>query len=196
MKWKTITLYAIAIIALGIAVMGLFKANQAFQLALSDIELEERNTLMTPVYDEATQSWAFLAIYETSITNQGPASFSLKSIEKMSDGAGFLIPLAGQKILDINLSSKAFLVKPSINEIQQNPRLIKSLTEQNFDTQADVDLLIESGQSKSVRFGVMVNAYNADKDPLAQMLLLSLKLNFDNGKIRVFRRGIPVQPLK
>ena len=195
MNWKTGLLLVLAILAIALGFFALNKANQAYHLALTDIELEERNTLMTPVYDEGQGTWAYLAIIEVGITNQGPDPLTLASMSKMDDDAGFLVPLSGSKIVDKSFDYQAFVVQPGIMEIQTNPKLIKELSKTPMGASATMDLVIGSGQTKAVRFGVLMNVYDAEKMPLAQMVLLSMRFNFDNGKLRVFRRGIPVSPL-
>lgn len=195
MNWKTGLLLVLALGAIALGFMALSKANQAYQLALTDIELEERNTLMTPVYDEANDSWSFLAVIEVGITNQGPSPLTLASMSKMDDDAGFLVPLMGSEIVDKPFDYQAFAVQPGIMEIRSNPKLIKELAKSPMGDSAALDLVIGSGQTKAVRFGVLMNIYDAEKAPLAQMVLLSMRFNFDNGKLRVFRRGIPVSPL-
>jgi len=195
MKIKTVLLIITIAAALIISLLALNLANRAYRLALSDIEIEERNTLMTPVFDQETEQWSFLAIYEIGLTNQGTDKIVLDEIAKVTDGMGFLVPLKGSDIVDKNPDYKAFMVEPTLAEIRSNPKLIKTISANDLGETKTLKLELDSGQTRSVRFGVLVNAYDENKAPIAQVILLSFRLKFDNGRIKIFRRGFPVTSL-
>ncbi len=196
MNLKSIIFCCLIAIALIISGLALITARHATHLALADIEIEERNTLMTPVFDQETEKWSYLAIYEIAVTNQGPEAVKLTAIEKVTDGMGFLVPLAGSEILSNVPDYQAFMVAPTLGEIQSNPKLLKDLAGQELDASGKLDLKLAAGQSKSLRFGVQTSVYDSENRPTAQVLLVSFRLKFDNGKMRVFRRGFPVTPLQ
>jgi len=195
MKIKTVLLIVILAAALIISLLALNLANRAYRLALSDIEIEERNTLMTPVFDQETEKWSYLAIYEISLTNQGTDRIVLGEIAKVTEGMGFLVPLKGSEFVDKDIKYKAFIVEPTLADIRINPRLIKTIAANDMGESHSVKLELESGQTKSIRFGVLVNAYDESEIPYAQVILLSFRLKFDNGKMKIFRRGFPVKSL-
>lgn len=195
MKIKSILLSGFVAAALVLSLMSLNRSNKAYKLALSDVQIEERNTLMTPVFDQETEQWSFLAIYEIGLTNQGPDKVVLTEIAKVTDGMGFLVPLKGSDIVDKSPDYKAFLVDPTLTDIRTNPKLIKTISANDMGDMQTLKLELASGQTRSVRFGVLVNAYDANKAPIAQMILLSFRLKFDDGRIKIFRRGFPVTTL-
>ncbi|HPG39744.1 MAG TPA: hypothetical protein PLP19_13345 [bacterium] len=196
MNLKSIIFCCLIAVALIVSGLALITARHAARLALADIEIEERNTLMTPVFDQETEKWSYLAIYEVAVTNQGPDAVKLSAIEKVTDGMGFLVPLAGSEILSSVPDYKAFMVAPTLGEIQSNPKLLKEIIGQELGTVGKLDMELASGQSKSVRFGVQTSVYDSENNPTAQVLLVSFRLKFDNGKMQVFRRGFPVTPLQ
>ncbi len=183
-------------IALVIAVLGFSAARNARQLALSEITIEERTPLMTPVYDQASEKWSYLAVYEVNVTNMSGPTVKIESLGKVSTGGGFLIPLKGDEFADQALDYSAFIVEPGLAEIRANPRLLKEITQNTIRNTAPLDIELPPGTSRSVRFGVSMSAYDQGREPLADMVLLSFRLNFSNGKSSIFRRGVPIQPLK
>ncbi len=195
MKIKSVLLIVIVTAALVISLLALNVANKAYRLALSDIQIEERNTLMTPVFDQETEQWSFLAIYEIGLTNQGTDRIVLNEISKVTEGMGFLVPLKGSDIVDKSPDCKAFMVEPTLAEIRTNPKLIKTISANDLGEAHSLKLELESGQTGTIRFGVLVNAYDENKAPIAQVILLSFRLKFDNGRIKIFRRGFPVTSL-
>ncbi|MBN2412073.1 hypothetical protein JXQ31_10315 [candidate division KSB1 bacterium] len=195
MKIKSVLLIIVVAATLVISLLALNLANRAYRLALSDIQIEERNTLMTPVFDQETEQWSFLAIYEIGLTNQGPDRVVLNEIARVTDGMGFLVPLKGSDIVDKSPDYKAFMVEPTLAEIRTNPKLIKTISANDLGESRSLMLGLDSGQTKAIRFGVLVNAYDEAKVPIAQMILLSFRLKFDNGRIKIFRRGFPVTSL-
>lgn len=191
-------LYAVVIslLALLIATVALYQAKEARLLALSDIKVEELNSFVTPVFDEQSGKWSYFALFELSVSNQSGPAVVLQSVGKMTGGSGFLVPLVGQEIVNKKIPYHTFLVKQSIAEIRQNPRLLKNIMDKDMGEAARVDLKIEPGESKKIRIGISLNPYDEENKPLAQVVLLSYKLQFDNGKSYIYRRGFPIQPIK
>jgi hypothetical protein len=192
---KSIFFMLIGLIALAVAVMALFSARTAQQLALSEVTLEERSPLLTPVFNEGTNTWSYLAIYDVNITNVSGPEVKLTSISKENSGTGFLVPLKGEEVLNTPLPYKAFMVEPTLSQIMADPKLLKTIVEQDMGQSVSLNVDLPPGASKSVRFGVSIAAYDNSNQPIAQVVLLSYRFQFDNGKSLLFRRGFPVQPL-
>ncbi|NOY59920.1 MAG: hypothetical protein GXO75_13470 [Calditrichaeota bacterium] len=186
----------ISLLALIVAAVALYNAGIARQIALSQISVEERNSLATPVFDQQKGTWSYLAIYEVSVNNLGGPDITLDNVSKVSEGAGFLVLLRGQEIVNSALNYKAFLVKPTIGEIRANPKLIKTVAQTDIGAVIPLNLLIKNGESKTIRLGVLLDAYDKENKPIARVVLLSYRFNFSNGKSYLFRRGFPIQPLK
>jgi len=191
-------LYAvfISLFALIVATIALFIAKETKQLALSEITVEDRNSLVTPVFDQELGQWSYLAIWELSVTNQSGPPISLKSIEKVKEGSGFLVPLLKQEIVSKNIPYKSFLCDHSITEIRSNPKILKEVASKDMGEEAKVNLPISPGESKTIRLGITLKPYGDNNRPLASVILVSYKLQFSNGKSYVFRRGFPIQPIK
>ncbi len=186
----------ISLVALLVSTIALYNAKNARQIALSEISVEERNSLITPVFDQQEGKWSYLAIYEMSVSNLGGPDVTLESVSKVTEGAGFLVPLSGQEILNETLKYKAFFVKPTLDEIRTNPKLLKTISQSDISATAPLNLLIKNGESKTIRLGVLLDAFNKENKPIARVVLLSYRLNFSNGKSIIFRRGFPLQPIK
>ena len=195
LQTKNVFFMLIALVALALAVVALYSAHDARKLALSEITVEERVPLLTPIFNEETGTWSYIALYDVNITNMCGPDIILTSISKETTGGGFLVPLKGEEIISCPMTYKAFVVEPSFKEIMANPRLLKTLFHNDMGESAAVDLHLAAGATKSVRFGVSLDAYDSAKQPLAQVVLVSFRLLFNNGKSYLFRRGVPVQPL-
>jgi hypothetical protein len=186
----------LSVIAIALSAIALFNANSAKKLALSEITVEEQNSLTTPVFDQSSQSWSFIALYELNVTNQSGPAATIEQLAKVNEGSGFIVPLKGQEILGNKIEHSAFLFNNPIAEIQANPRLLKDVTKNDIGESAQIAVHLENGSSKAVRFGVSLKAYNEENEPLAQVVLVSFKLIFDSGKTYTFRRGFPIPPIK
>ena len=90
----------LSVLAIALSVIALVNANSAKNLALSEITVEEQNSLATPVFDQSSQSWSFIALYELNVTNQSGPNVVIEQLVKLSDGSGFIVPLKGQNIID------------------------------------------------------------------------------------------------
>ena len=186
----------IAVAALLVAVISLYHARTARQLALSEISIEEKSALTTPVFDQAAKKWSYLALYELSVTNHSGPDVTLARVAKDSDGAGFLVPLDEQRVVGNDISYRAFLSDRSIAEIRSNPRLLKTLAQTDMGDAARVDRKLARGESTTIRLGVSLDVYDEKNEPLVNVVLLSYRLDFSNGKTYYFRRGFPILPLK
>jgi hypothetical protein len=186
----------VAVISLLVATIALYVAHSAKELALSEITVEEQNSLTTPIFDQQTNSWGFVALYELAISNQSGPAVVLETVAKAEEGSGFIVPLNGETVLDIPLENTAFVLDNSIEEIKSNPRLLKDLTKNDMGQYVSVNITLENGESKAVRFGLSLKAYDKSNEPLAQVVLISFKLFFSNGKTYTFRRGFPIPSLK
>ncbi len=78
---------------------------------------------------------------------------------------------------------------------QENPRLLKELWDRDLDSAAALNLRLEPGAGKSIRYGILLIPYGDGGELLAEMALVSLRLDFDNGRSHIFRRGYPIPPL-
>ena len=187
----------IALVALIVAVVALVTSKTARELALSEVEIEERNSLVTPIFNEASGEWSFLALYEVGVSNLSGPDVLLRHVAKETKGAGFLVPLnQDQVVADVDLQPKAVLFDESLAQIEADPRLLKDLAQKEMADVQPVNIMIRNGETKTLRFGVMLRPYDSNQDPLARMVLLSYQLNFDNGKSVLFRRGFPILALK
>jgi hypothetical protein len=195
-QMKSVFFMLVGVIALALAVVALYNAQVAKNLALSEVTLEERSPLLTPVFNEESGTWSYLAIYEVSLTNTSGPAITLASISKETSGAGFLVPLKGEEVVGTLLKYKAFMVEPTLPDIMANPKLLKSIVGNDMGESKVMNLPLAPGVSKSVRFGVSIDAYDSANQPVAQVVLLSFRFLFDNGKTLIFRRGFPIQPLK
>ena len=59
-----------------------------------------------------------------------------------------------------------------------------------------IELFIPSGESKTIRPGIALQPYDDSNRPLANVILVSFRLRFSNGKTYIFRRGFPIQPIR
>src|SRR4030067_382949 len=80
-------------ISLIVALVALKTSLATKTIALSQYQIEEKNSLATPVFDQETNSWAFLTIFEISIANVSDIRLRLLDISPTSDATGFILPL-------------------------------------------------------------------------------------------------------
>ncbi len=186
----------VAIMALVIAVIAMILAKSAQHTALSDIVVEEKNHLLTPLYDEENQSYSYLAVYEISFTNHSGPMVTVERIEKVSDGGGYFVALQGENISNADLDARAFLVEPPLKKIAQNPKILKTVMQNEMGSSARLKIPLGPAKTQTLRIGVSLNPYDQNRQPLADMVLLSFRFAFSNGKTSVFRRGFPIQPLQ
>jgi hypothetical protein len=194
MKPLAIISVCLALIAIGLSVFILTFVEDIKKIALSEISVEEHNSLITPVFDQASEQMNFVAIYELGIANLSGPDIALKTIEK-ADDLDFIVGLKGPDIVNIDLNGKAFLVEPALGEIQSNPRLLTDLHQNSIAEKADINIELQAGKSKKIRVGFYLSPYQG-QESLVSMALVSFKLTFSNGKTSYFRRGFPVQPLQ
>ena len=188
-----VTLLAIAAIILGL--VALREARYAQQLAMSEIIVEEVNSISTPVFDQETGQYSYLALYDISIANMSGPQVVLKSIKKSTSDAGFLTLLNGQDIVSHDVNENAFVSTKGSSEIKQNPRLLKTVGQEDMGEGADVNLILEPGETKVMHIGLRLVPYNADNQALASLALVSYELLFDNGKSYIFQRAVPIFPI-
>ncbi len=186
---------AVAVAALIVGLMAWLQASKARNLALSELEIEERDALSTPLLDQESGEYGYVSIYDISITNVSGPAVTLKEISKLRDNANFVVTLRGEKVVTPQTDPSAFLPDVSINEIEQNPKLLREMIKEDIGDAAEVDMHIKPGQTKSVRVGVFLKPYDEEKQPVANVVLTSFRLEFENGKSYVFRRGFPVLPI-
>ena len=184
-----------AFIAVICSIFALVKARQAQQIALSEIVVEERNSLITPVYDEKEGAWSYLAIFELGVSNVSGPPIELEKIRKMDSQAGFIIPLKGSDYVDADLQEKAFVLDAGIGDIRQEPEQLKSIIDQDMGPETAPNIVLDRGESKTLRLGLSLKPYDSARQRTADMVLVSFQLLFSNGKSYVFRRGFPVASL-
>ena len=187
---------SLALLALIMAFMARSDARRALNTALSEIEIEERNALTLPIYDEGTQKYSYLAIYEVSVNHCSGPAITLERLEKASLGSGYLVALQGTEVVPVDFASKFFLVSQSLNEIRRNPRMLKEITASDIGDYAQLDLELGVEQTKTVRFGVLLDVYDPVLESRAEVVLISYRFVFSNGKTSIFRRALPIQPVK
>jgi hypothetical protein len=183
-------------ISLTVALVALKNSLATKTIALSQYQVEEKNSLATPVFDEETNSWAFLAIFEISIANVSDVHLRLSDISPASDATGFILPLKAQDVVTQNIEYQAFLIEPQVKELFANPKLLKEIKKVTIQQSPLLPLSIDGGQTKVVRIGILADIYENPAELNADMLLYTFKFVFDNGKNFIFRRGMAVQPLK
>ena len=194
MKALILVSIVLAAIALVTAAFTLTRLDAVRQIALSEISVEEHNSLITPVFDQASDQMNFVAIYELGISNLSGPDLILETVEK-ADDLDFIVGLKGPDIVNIDLEGKAFLVEPALREIQSNPRLLTQLNQESIEEKAKLNVQLQSGKSKNIRVGFYLSPYQ-NQESLVNMALVSFKLTFSNGKTSYFRRGFPIQPLQ
>ena len=185
----------VSIVALIVAVLALVYAMKTRQDALSEVSVEEHNALTSPVLDEKTNNWSFVAIFEVGFTNESTREVTLTRIEKAIEGSGFLVPLKQGLIVNKDIEHSAYLVEPTIAEIRADPRLLRSIDQSEMDNDTQIDLPIQPGETKLLRLGVTLNPYDVQHRNLADMVLLSYVMSFSSGKQRIFRRGCSIPPI-
>lgn len=194
MKIPTVVSLVLAALALVTAAFTLSRLDAVRQIALSEISIEEHNSLITPVFDQASEQMNFVAIYELGVSNLSGPDIVLETIEK-ADDLDFIVGLKGPDVVNVDLKGKAFLVEPALSEIQSNPRLLTDLNQNSIAEKADVNTKVQAGKSKKIRVGFYLSPYQ-EQESLVNMALVSFKLTFSNGKTSYFRRGFPIQPLQ
>ncbi len=198
MKKQTLSLIAliVAIVALGIALYAVMAAQKAQQWAVSELVVEEHNSLHTPIYDEERSAYGFVTIYDISISNVSGPLVTLKKVAKAESGSGFLAFLRGEEVVHLDVETKAFISKWSSSQIQADPKKLKELTTEDMGDAQVLDLTLNPGETKIIHVGVALEPYDEQNQPLANMVLTSFELQFDNGKSYTFRRGFPIYPLQ
>ncbi len=191
-----IVVFVISLAALVLSIVAIINLNKVRDLALSEIVIEERDALSTPVLDQASQQYGFVTIYEIDVTNISGPDVKLNRIQKSQEGSGFIVPVKEGKVLSKNLNAKAFVSSYSISEIKENPKRLRELTREEMGDRYETRLSLKRGESRSIRVGVSLDPYNENNQPVADLVLTSFEFVFDNGKSYVFRRGFPVYPLQ
>jgi hypothetical protein len=182
----------ISLMALLAAASALGISRESRQLAASEITVEEADALLTPTRLEGSQQLQFLAIFEVNILNENGPSVTLQKIAA-DPGAGFLVALKGHQVLAKDIACTAFPVNATVSEVQQNPSILKQSLANDLE-QSKLALTIEPGKSKTVRFGVLMEVFDRLNQPIADMVLISAAFKFDNGRQKIFRKAIPLQP--
>ncbi len=185
----------IAAAALLVAVIALVMAHGARETARSDVTVEEGETLNLPLYDEEQDRFSYLILAELQITNQGAAAVKILELGRHDADAGFLMALKDEEVQSGDFQAQLYPLQHTFAEIQAQPRLLKEILKHQPGGHLSLNHVLQTGQSKTFRYAVHLTPYDADKRALADMVLISLRLTFDNGKTRVMRQGYPVQPL-
>ncbi|HNW58547.1 MAG TPA: hypothetical protein PKI62_02585 [bacterium] len=184
----------IALIALIVATAALMIARESRQLALTTLQVDEGESLTFPVYDEEHSQYGFLILGELQVTNSGGPAVVLTRLAKADAGSGWLVALQGQNVAASDLHARLFLLDRPLQEYQENPRLLKERWGGDLAA-AELRQALPPGAGKQIRYGIFLAPYDAAGAPRAGMVLISLRLEFDNGKSQLFRRAYPVPPL-
>jgi hypothetical protein len=187
---------AIALFSLLIAVIALYQVKTVRSLALSDISIEENNSLVTPLFDEGSGSWSFLALYEIHVNNLSGPEVQWLTLSQEQKGSGFLVGLRNGEYISEKLHYQAFICERNLAEIQANPKLIREVVKNEMAARVAMSHTIKAGESKAIRIGVLVQPYDQNQKQLVDMVLLSYGLDFDQDRHYTFRRAFPVPPLK
>lgn len=193
--FRSLAVLLIALFALLVAAVALYQARTAKELALSDLTVEENNSLITPLYDQETGAWSYLAIYDIAVTNLSGPTLQWLYVQQNQKGGGFLVGVKNGELTAPSLAFTAFHCEPTLAEIQANPKLIRDLVKKEFTHPLMFNYALHAGESKSVRLGVMVQAFDQQQRPLVDTVLLSFGLTFDHDRQYTFRRAFPVTGL-
>ncbi len=185
----------IALAALVVAVIALVTAKGAKEMALSEVTIEEGETVTLPLFDEEQNRFSFLVLVELHISNQGGPAVELLQLSRNLADAGFLIGLKNQEIQSGDLKPQFYAIEQPFSELQANPRLLKDVLKQSPVQDIPIRHTLESGQSRTVRYAVHFFPYDDGKRTLADLVLISTRLTFANGAIRMMRHGYPILPL-
>lgn len=185
----------IALAALIVATAALMVARKSVQIALSTIEVSDGESITLPVLDEERGQYGFLILAELQISNTGGPAVTLEQLRQFDSGMGFLVALKGEEIKSVNLQPRLFLLDQPLARYGENPRLLREKWNSPIEN-ANLHLALPPGAGKKIGYGVLLSPYDAANARLAEMVLLSLQLTFDNGKIHLLRRGYPVPALE
>lgn len=186
----------VAIVAVGLAVYAIQLAKTAQRWAISELLVEEHNSLHTPVYDEERSAYGFVTVYDISISNISGPAVMLNHVAKSQQGSGFLAFLRGEEVVSLDTEATAFISPWSSSQIQADPKRLKELMDQDMEQAEEVNLSLKPGETKIIHVGVVLQPYDETHSPLANMALTSFELAFDNGKSYTFRRGFPIYPIQ
>jgi hypothetical protein len=186
----------IAMIALIVAVAALVVAKNSRQIALSTITIEEGESFNQPIFDEEKNQYSYLILSELQVNNAGGPAVTLERLCKVEEGAGFFVALKGQAVQSADLQPRLFLLDQPLATYQENPRLLREKWGMDLGHSAELLQRLEPGAGKSIRYGICFTPYELDGSRKAEMALISLRLDFGNGRSQLFRRGYPIQPIK
>jgi hypothetical protein len=192
----TVLLALLAIVGIILGAMALRQAHIARQLALSEIVVEEANSMSTPVFDQDTNHYSYLTLYDISIANMSGPTVTLRRVRKSAASGGFLAMLKGNEVVSLQVNEKAFVSAQGSAAIKNDPRLLKSIGQQDMGESASVNIEIKPGEAKVLHIGLTLEPYDINMQALADVALVSWELEFDNGKSYIFQRGFPLYPIK
>ncbi|MBN1465852.1 hypothetical protein JXA02_08835, partial [candidate division KSB1 bacterium] len=128
--------------------------------------------------------------------NMSGPRLTLLRVKKATTGVGFLAMLNGQDVVSLDLDEKAFVSDATITAVKNEPRLLKTVGQQDMGESTSVNIVIEPGETKVLHLGLKLNPYDANLQPLAHVGLVAWEFEFDNGKSYFFQRGFPIYPVK
>jgi hypothetical protein len=195
-KSVTILSVVLAAAALLLAIFALVQIKSVRQLALSELVIEEHDSLSAPVFDEEKQTFSFVTLFDISITNHSGPAVTLTSVQKIPSSKQFLTLLKNEEIVNADVQTRAFPLESSSAEVQANPRMLKTLMSQDMGESANFNVSVAPGATKIFHLGVALSPYNVEKQAVATAALCSFELKFDNGKTYIFRRAFPITPLQ
>lgn len=191
-----IFLFFLSCVTLVISVIAMVQSKKALQIALSEVVIEEKNSLFSPVFDEDSGTYGYIALFDVSIANlSGPVAI-LENVTKLTSGSGFIALLKGNDVVNSDVALNAFICEKSSNEIKANPGLLKNISSKDFGEKADIQMTINPGETKIIHVGLYLHPYSDDNKAIADMALVSFQFNFRRGKQYVFRRGFPIFSLQ
>lgn len=195
-KSVSILSVVLASAALLLAALSLVQIKSVQQVSLSELVIEEHDSLSAPVFDEEKQTFSFVTLFDISITNHSGPAVKLTRVRKIPSAKAFLTLLKNEEIVNADVQARAFSLENSSAEVQANPRMLKTLMSQDMGESADFSVSVAPGETKIFHLGVALTPYNVEKQAVATAALCSFELKFDNGKTHIFRRAFPIAPLQ
>jgi hypothetical protein len=80
---------------------------------------------LTPVFDEETSSWSYLAIFEWALSHSSGPAIRLESLVPVEEQDGYLVTLYDGAPTGSDLQERVFRTESTLQEIQLHPEKSK-----------------------------------------------------------------------
>jgi hypothetical protein len=190
-KTKDYLAILISLFALLVAIISVIISYQNYKKDFPEINIEQLIPSGSKYLSKKDNIWLFYYHHDILITNNGGRPVSLITITK-GNSPDFLLPMVDNKInkaLVINYSFN--LVDKTFNEIMGDPAIIDNMTSINLNNPKYINLLIKPGETHILRYGFKFYPYERNKKTI-DMIILSLKLNFNNGFKKTINHSIKI----